>query len=297
MTAEKIEGYNQLIQTTTADFEDRLERIDERLDKLLSQRVAGSGPASEETEEIKQIREERLSTETCIQICARLSEHLNQIRLVARRVTGSGAAKEVNGAADENTNPWLDECEENLSRVAMSLASYEKELFNRLAGKMRGLGSSTGEAMEIARLRDEWESTHRSMEIVSKAGKKLEETVSVIENRAKGDNAIQLMVSADGQAIHGINQGEGEWARQVGGRMSNETVQEIMRSLVSITVATSGKGTGGGEGKAEQQEGAEKQEKADTGIEDSKFDDLYGKGQSLERESPTSTASIGKVRR
>lgn len=190
--------------------------------------------------------------------------------------------------------------------MATSLAHYERELFDRLGDKMGAVGSpwSRETAAEVARLRDEWESTCRSMEVLRKAGRRLEDTVSKIENRAKG-NAIQVMVSTEGKPIHGINQGDGNWTRQVGGLMSDATVQNIMRSLVSITVASDRESIAKEEEKKKEKKkhargrvgrmAKEGRDSSDSRSGDSTFEDLYGEGHTLECESPT--GSIGSLQR
>lgn len=236
--------------------------------------------------EVQQIQEERLGTEKCLQICTQLSEHIAQIRLAGLSGSASSSSSRLDTAPERITNEGLDECEDSLSRMANRLACHEKALFTRLASMVKGSGMADGSAGEIARLREEWESTHRQMEILSKAGRKLEETVSVIRNHATG-NAIQVMVSVDGKPIHGTNEGTGEWTRQVGGYMSNETVQEIMRGMVQMTVATREGEKASVSKKAEVKKAARMDGESEESGEDSKFEDLYGEGFTLECESPT----------
>jgi hypothetical protein len=287
LTDERIEGYAQMIQRATAGFEDRLERIDGRLEILVGQTVARTGPeAAKAAAEVRQIQEERASTEKYMQICTQLLEHINQLRLAGRRGPGSSTASETDFVPQRIANEGLDECAESISRMASKLASHEKNLFNRLAKAMTGSGTSARDEVEIARLRSEWESTRTQMEILTKAGRKLEETVSVIQNRATG-NAIQVMVSADGKPIHGTNEGTGEWARQVGGYMSNETIQQVMRDMLKMTLATCEVE----KAKASEKKAIAGKDRDEESSEDSKFEDLYGEGFTLACESPTESTT------
>jgi regulator of replication initiation timing len=286
LTDERIEGYAQMIQRATAGFEDRLERIDGRLEILVDQTVARTGPeAAKAAAEVHQIQEERASTEKYMQICTQLLEHINQLRLAGRRGPGSSTASETD-FVERIANEGLDECAESISRMASKLASHEKNLFNRLAKAMTGSGTSARDEAEIARLRSEWESTRTQMEILTKAGRKLEETVSVIQNRATG-NAIQVMVSADGKPIHGTNEGTGEWTRQVGGYMSNETIQQVMRDMLKMALATSEVE----KAKASEKKAIAGKDRDEESSEDSKFEDLYGEGFTLACESPTGSTT------
>ncbi|KAL4888244.1 hypothetical protein BDV59DRAFT_188987 [Aspergillus ambiguus] len=73
------------------------------------------------------------------------------------------------------------------------------------------------------------------MDICSKADDRLRENISTIENYATGD-AIQFMVSTDGKTIHGKNRGLVWRTRQVGGHISDTSVQQLSRDMTSINI-------------------------------------------------------------
>lgn len=287
VTTESIEGYNELLDTARADLEDRLERIDEKLDAMLMQSTVGS--KSDESE-LKQIEEERLSTEKCLQVCAQLSAHISQIQLAAARSVGPGDSNYPNSVPAKITNDGLEECKESLARMAAKLAGHEKLLFGRLADKMNSVGTSAADLTDFARLRDEWESTRQSMDILSAAGKHLEKNTSIIENHATGD-AVQIMVSTNGKTLHGTNRGLGWRSRQVGGYLSDQTVRQISRDMSSIPTRYTHKD----EPSTSCEEGnalgtvSEKRRRAE-------FTKRYGDGIQLEAKSPSdrSTHSSGR---
>lgn len=244
LTDERIEGYMQLIQRATAGFEDRLERIDGRLESLAEQAAASTeadSSSSGAAAELRQIQEDRANTERYLGICTQLLAHVNELRPAGRRgrdASSSGSRDVEESVPDKIANEGLDECADSISRMVYKLATHEKLLFSRLSDAMMGsAAASPSNGAEIARLRSEWESTHKQMDILSKAEVKLKETVSVINNRATG-NAIQVMVSVDGKPLHGTNEGTGEWTRQVGGYMSNESLQQVMKGMLQMTLAT-----------------------------------------------------------
>jgi histone H3/H4 len=78
------------------------------------------------------------------------------------------------------TNESLQECTDSLARVAQELASHEKQLFDRLMHKLDTTSASQETAADITRLREEWESTQKSMDILSKAGNHLERNISIM---------------------------------------------------------------------------------------------------------------------
>ncbi|KAL7948772.1 hypothetical protein V8C42DRAFT_229349 [Trichoderma barbatum] len=231
ITSESIEGYNELLSSAREDLEDRLERIDERLESLLGKSVAES---TSDANELAQIKEEKLSTEKSLAICAQLSMHISQLQVqyAANPATGTTDKSSI---SEKITHEGLQECQHSLSRMAAKLKEHERLLFSRLAEKMKASSSTPEEAADIARLRDEWESTFESMDILSKAGSYFERETSIIENHATGD-AVQVMVATDEKTLHGTNRGLGWRSRQIGGRMDNETVRQISRDMVTVTI-------------------------------------------------------------
>ncbi|KFY67900.1 hypothetical protein V496_01349 [Pseudogymnoascus sp. VKM F-4515 (FW-2607)] len=234
LTAESVESYNDLLGTAKAGLEDHLERMDEKLERILSQNVAGS---ELDASEAKRIKDERLSTEKCLQICSQLSEHIDQIQRTTLHNTSADAADCSSSIPEKITNDGLKECKGSLARMAQQLASHEKQLFNRLMDKLDPATFSQENAADITRLREEWQSTRKSMDILSTAGNHLEQNISIIENHATGD-AVQVMVSANGKTLHGTNRAIGWRSRQIGGYLDNETVRQISRDMVSITINT-----------------------------------------------------------
>lgn len=210
--------------------------MDEKLELILGQNMAES---EVDASEMRRIKEERLSTEKCLQICAQLSEHIDQIQITAQHVTSPGTTSDSSSIPERITNEGLRECKESLARMAKELASHEKQLFDKLMSKLDTASASRENAVDIERLREEWQSTRKSMDILSTAGNHLEKNISVIENHATGD-AVQIMVSTNGKTLHGTNRGLGWRTRQIGGYLDNETVRQISRDMVSISIQNTG---------------------------------------------------------
>lgn len=275
LTDERVEGYMQLIQRATAGFEDRLQRIDGRLEILADLAAASTGANNAEAAmEVHQIQEDRANTERYLAICTQLMSHINELRLAGRRDPDSTSADSV---SEKIANEGFDECADSISRMASRLATHEQQLFKRLSDAMMSSAPSTMDGAEISRLRSEWKSTHAQMDILSKAERKLKETVSIINNRATG-NAIQVMVSVDGKPIHGTNEGTGEWTRQVGGYMSNESLQQVMQGMLKMSMCDLEKSKLGKENSVPEHVVEKKKS-------ESTFESVYGGGNTLGSES------------
>lgn len=105
--------------------------------------------------------------------------------------------------------------------------------------KLKTTNISEEEHTDAARLRDKLAATRQSITICSRAHDYLKDNVSTIDNYATGDT-VQFMVSTSEKTIHGKNRGPGWRTRQVGGHISDESLQQIARSLATVAMPSSG---------------------------------------------------------
>lgn len=237
VTAEGLELYRDLIKTATDDLEAHLQSIDEKLEAIFAHTVTESGP---DATELRLIKEERMSTQKCLQICAQLSDHINQIELTPKLSGSSPGPTDPDALPQRLTSEGLQECKNSLKLTAAKLEGYMKDLIDRLVTNSKTAMTSEEELADLVRLREEWETARQCIDICSKADIHLNENISTIENYATGD-AIQFMVSTDGKTIHGKNRGLGWRTRQVGGHLSDASVQQLSRDMSSIGFQNTGK--------------------------------------------------------
>jgi hypothetical protein len=105
-TAGNVKNYHNLINAARADLEDRLEGMDDKLELTLGGRASVSANESKEVELIKQ---ERLSTAKCLQICVDLSDHIAQIELTARHASAPTPSAVTDQVPDRITSGGLQE--------------------------------------------------------------------------------------------------------------------------------------------------------------------------------------------
>ncbi|KAL5043255.1 hypothetical protein BDW71DRAFT_188258 [Aspergillus fruticulosus] len=228
VTTETLENYEDLIETAKADLETRLESIDEKLELILSKAASGSDGDSLE---LQQMKEERLSTEKCLQICAQLSDHISQIQITPAG-NGSPSPSDLGALPERLTCAGLQECKDSLKNTSAKLEEHMRGLIDRLLTK--SASASDEELSDLARLRDEWETTRQCIDICSKADNHFKESITTVDNYATGD-AIQFMVSTDGQVIHGRNRGLGWRSRQVGGHINDASLQQLSKDFTTIS--------------------------------------------------------------
>lgn len=278
ITAENIEHYECLVETAKADLESHLESIDEKLELILERTLSES---DSDALELRQIKEERKSTEKCLQICAQLSDHISQVQLSFKRSGDSGPGLDT----ERVTNDGLQECKNNLRLTISELERRMQNVMNRMVTKSKTAMTSEEEHQDLTRLRDEWETPHKCMDICSKANDNLKENMSTIDNYATGD-ALQFMVSTTGQTINGKNRGLGWRTRQVGGHLSDVTIQQLSRDMTSINIRNPENAGPSSEGTASFISGDATESEAKT-----EFKERYGQGFTLTPRSSTSTVT------
>ncbi|PYH49495.1 uncharacterized protein BP01DRAFT_420440 [Aspergillus saccharolyticus JOP 1030-1] len=228
VAVESIRDYEGLIQDTKEDLGARLENIDQKLKQLAEK----NGILSElDASELHSLKEERRSTEKCLQICAQLSSHIDQIQLISDNASPADGSEMADMSPETVTNEGLQECKRSLIATTAKLEKHMQDVMDRLVAKSRTTVSDE-DAQDLSRLRDEWEAARQCLDICTRADSHFKETVSVIENHGTGD-ALQFMVSANGKVLHGKNRGLGWRNRQVGGYMSNESIQQLSRDLTA----------------------------------------------------------------
>jgi hypothetical protein len=179
----------------------------------------------------------------------------------------------------------LQECKDSLAVTVKKLERHMKDLIDRVVTKSRTATNSEEELADIERLQEELDSARKCMDICFKADTHLKENVSTIDNYATGD-AIQFMVSTDGKTIHGRNRGLGWRTRQVGGHLSDVTVQNISRDFATIRF----KGVGS-ESPASPDDATSIPDNQPEHKYGSEFKERYGRGRTTADMPPASSGS------
>ncbi|KAI4285289.1 MAG: hypothetical protein L6R38_000771 [Xanthoria sp. 2 TBL-2021] len=273
-TTQSLEVYNDLLDNAKANLEDRLEGIDEKLQLIIGEHVTESESVGSE---VRLIREERLSMVKCLENCAQLSQHINRIQVLANHSSSRSEQTDSDTLSERITNEGLQECKNSPARTTLKVEGYEKQLFVQLMDRSKIANISEEERADIARLRDELAATRQGMDICSRAHENLKDNVSTIENYATGD-AVQFMVSTSEKTIHGKNRGLGWRTRQGGGHISDDSFQQIARSLASITIPRSEPRGSSPPGGTRFVPGVDVEPGKES---DSKFKEQYGRGFKL----------------
>jgi hypothetical protein len=164
LTERSLESYKDLIETATEDLEGHLQSINEKLEAILGSTATGSGS---DTAEVRLIKEERLSTQKCLQICARLSEHITEIQLQSNGSDSSSEHMQPGSVPQRLTFEGLQECKDSLAATTVKLETHMKEIIDRLVAKSNTATTSEEDLVDLTRLRDEWDTTRQCRDICS----------------------------------------------------------------------------------------------------------------------------------
>ncbi|CAP91092.1 hypothetical protein EN45_025050 [Penicillium chrysogenum] len=233
VNTEILDDYKRLIQNTEVDLEDRLKIIDSKLECIVEKSVTQSEPGAAE---LQYMKEERLSTEKCLQICAQLSDHIDHIQLMS---DGGGASHHPDtlGIPPETvTNESLQECKNNLSLTAARLEKHMQDTMNRQLSRPNTATSSKIDEEDLTRLQDGCITAQQCLDICSKADSHLKDNDNVIEDYGPGDGS-KFKVSTYGDVLHAKTRAHGWRTQQLGGYRSEDTVQRLSRDIATINMS------------------------------------------------------------
>ena len=115
------------------------------------------------------------------------------------------------------------------------------------------------------------------------------ENISFVENKGTGD-AWQIIVSTNGNNIHGKNEGDGWRTRQLAGNCSDATVQQVSRDMVNIGLQNTGNIAQNSQArKTPGRDDIREHEVA------SEYTDRYGRGYTTSGATPSLSASTKRT--
>lgn len=222
-----------MIKTTTDDLKARLNSIDAKLAAVFERTV---NETDSDARELQRIRAERASTQKCLEICAQLADHINRIQHRPSPGLSTPTSVDAEAYPDRVTNEGLQACKERLAQTVASLEKHMQQLVDRLIEKSAAKMNSEHEVAQLATLREEWTTARQCLDICSSAESHVKENISIIDNYATGDDTVQFLVSTNGKTIHGKNRGYSSITRQVGGYLSDASVQQMSRDISRISL-------------------------------------------------------------
>lgn len=232
ISVESLNRYKSIIRDTTADLEDHLKNVN---DKLQSEFYRVADLSSEDAALVRKMEEERSSAQQCLAICAELSAHISQIQptLTANR-DGRPADAAIAGVAmaEKITADGLNGCKDALSLASQQLEEHLKSIVERLMATSKKALSSPEDMANLEQLHAEWQTARLCMDVCSKANEGVTKVnVNIFENMKGEEEVAQIFASTIGKTVHAKDVYVGSKGVQFGGQASNATLQQISRDF------------------------------------------------------------------
>ncbi|OAL57300.1 hypothetical protein IQ07DRAFT_627154 [Pyrenochaeta sp. DS3sAY3a] len=231
---------------------------------------------------LERLREERLSTQKCLLICTQFSELIYQFQPLPAEdlARGSNTPKNI-------TSRGIQECKDSMDQTTAKLERHMQGILDRIMS-ISSAAMTQEDMADLARLREEWITSRKCRDICSAANRNLQENISVIDNHATGDEAVQFLVSNSLKTIHGKNRGYGDLIKQVGGHLSDESIQKVSGDFLQMCLQKSGHSSS-------LSRGATPSGSHDTGEGGTKWHPQYGNGRTLDSSANSNFAATQKL--
>lgn len=266
ITSQVLNDYNQLIDRTTCDLQEHLQKIDENLQLLCSEHTQTS---DEEDPEQQRMQEEKESTRQCLKVCAEVSAHINAFSLTIPTAHQPAMltrtfSSHLNGLlASQFTTDGLQRCKDAMGGTASTLEKHLHEIERLLQAS--STKAKTSQTIEQTRILEEINSIKQCLNICSNAAEQTAQTrMNVFEDVSMADDGHQVIVATLGDLISAKRIVVGARSTQWLGQMSDTTLQHLSQDHIQ------GKGQSGP--KPEVQTGTH-------------FEDRYGAGITLNPKS------------
>lgn len=233
ITLTVLNEYKTLIANTTADLEEHLKQID---DKLHNSSVAAR-LSDEDLVQREEIQAEREGTQKCLEICEGVSTYISQIVVPGIDATSSGsslgALSTSSGvpSARVATADTLQICREQLNNTAARLEKHLLHINNQLGiSTSRPISYSAQQGGELEGIQEEIDSLKQCISICTTASKRAnQERTNIFEDVSTADDGHQIFVSTIGDLISAKRVTAGSRSTQWLGQMSDESLQTLSR--------------------------------------------------------------------
>ncbi|KAL4993359.1 hypothetical protein BDV10DRAFT_179361 [Aspergillus recurvatus] len=233
VTRQVLQDYKDLIQNTTADLQERLDEIEE---KLKSSSLPDERNAGINREELQRIEEERQSTTLCLEICKQVSGYLELYQFTRDDGAAQAASSPPDNKTQEHTKnsiarqiaqDSLTSCLQNMNAASARLQQHLSQLEASLQ-TTSDPPVSDQVTWELQKIKEEKETISHCLTICSDASSLSESTrVNVFEEVTSMDDAKQVLVSTIGDLLNAKKITTGMRSLQLIGQMSDETVQHL----------------------------------------------------------------------
>lgn len=240
ITVKVLKEYQEMITNTTSDLEDHFQKIDNKLQTLS---IQGTGISNDDAIERQQMQEERDSTQKCLDICAEVSSHIDQLQPNAF-INISAAYQVPVTTLSDLTSPQqvvsdtFKACRDNLANGTARLERRLQDINNRLQNlSLQPLDVSDERVTEQNQLQEEREYIKQGLDICAEASNQANQKhTNVWEDISTGDDVREFLVSTVGDLISARRITLGSGSVLVSGQMSDNSLQQLSQDLSNIGI-------------------------------------------------------------
>lgn len=180
----------------------------------------------EPNDEEQPMREKHLSTEEALYSSVQLSDRPGHMQLIS----------DHGGVSHRPHSPKISPEKVPIARLALTAATLERrmqDVMNQILSQSKTKPLCEKDEQELARLKDEWNTIQQCLDICSRADGHLRNEVSAIDDYGTG-HASKVIVTTYDQLQHGKNRASGWRMRQVGGYVSDDSVQALSKDIAAF---------------------------------------------------------------
>ncbi|KAG0644999.1 hypothetical protein D0Z07_9215 [Hyphodiscus hymeniophilus] len=236
VTVRVLKEYKDMITNTTTDLEEHLHEIDNKLQALS---LRGLTISDEGAVEQRQIQEERDSTQQCLNICAEVVTHIDQLQPtvfenISTPSEGYQAGTKLGGLPSARliTANTFKACKESLSDATSRLEGHLQDIDNRVQSLSLPRSENSNErAAKQELIKEELDSIKQCLAICAQASTQADkERMNVFEDVSMADDGHQVLVSTIGDLISARRVTAGARSWQWLGQMSDDSLQQLSQN-------------------------------------------------------------------
>ncbi|GKZ51813.1 hypothetical protein AbraIFM66951_007339 [Aspergillus brasiliensis] len=232
-----VDQYKTMIEEATSDLQEHLLDIEERLQSLDQQ---GSPVQGSNTFDLRDIREEKESTEQCLTICTHVAQVIAHFQKQLPQLPSKGESisvsfgsgnDDISGQSQNLTSAMLTDFSARVSSNSEALQARLMELTNRLR-QMSEQGIMSKDLTNLNLIREERESIIQCLNVCSEASELAHRArTNIFEDVTSSDESHQLVVSTIGDLISAKHIITGSKSAQWLGQMSDTSLQQLSRDF------------------------------------------------------------------
>ena len=234
MTLQVLNEYKDMIRTTKQDLEDHLEEVNARLQSLTP--PSNDRHVLEQTD-VERFKKERDSTKQCLDICAGVLAHINELRFqpIPAKPSESGVPPGLSPRdlthAHAMTLLTLKECTDRLSDTLARLRAHEEDAQSRLSTGTFIEESRSMPGNEAQKLAREQDTVRQCLTVCSEADERASSgKVHVLDDITIGENGEQMLISTLGDLYDARRIRLGDGAVQIVASTSDPAIQEMFKA-------------------------------------------------------------------